>query len=95
MPKKEGNKRLMVCGCGFKSKDIDDATLSEKGSDTKKEVSVIERSDTDSLPLTDADCPKCGNDRAHYWLVQTRASDEPETKFLRCNKCKHTWRDYN
>ncbi|MBI1969528.1 transcription factor S, partial [Candidatus Woesearchaeota archaeon] len=20
--------------------------------------------------------------------------DEPETKFLRCQKCRHTWRDY-
>ncbi|MBI2108536.1 transcription factor S, partial [Candidatus Woesearchaeota archaeon] len=32
---------------------------------------------------------------AYFWLVQTRAGDEPETKFLRCEKCSHTWRDYD
>ena len=42
-----------------------------------------------------AECPKCGHRTAYFWLVQTRAGDEPETKFLRCEKCGHTWRDYN
>ncbi|MEK6946569.1 MAG: transcription factor S, partial [Nanoarchaeota archaeon] len=32
---------------------------------------------------------------AYFWLVQTRAGDEPETKFLKCEKCGHTWRDYD
>ena len=37
---------------------------------------------------------ECGLGKARFWLVQTRASDEPETKFFKCEKCKHTWRDY-
>ncbi|PJB94591.1 transcription factor S, partial [Candidatus Pacearchaeota archaeon CG_4_9_14_0_8_um_filter_35_24] len=24
----------------------------------------------------------------------TRAADESETKFYRCTKCDHTWREY-
>ena len=47
----------------------------------------------DTLPLTDADCPKCEHEKAYYWLVQTRAGDEADTKFLKCEKCKHTSRN--
>ena len=46
-------------------------------------------------PLTEAECPKCHNKKARYWTQQTRAGDEPETKFYKCEKCKHVWRDYS
>jgi len=59
------------------------------------DVEIVVKDTSEMLPLTDASCPKCGHDRAYYWLIQTRASDEPETKFMRCQKCKHTWRDYS
>ena len=49
--------------------------------------------DEKSLPETEAECPQCGNDKAYYWLVQTRAADEPETRFFRCTKCKKVWRE--
>ena len=41
------------------------------------------------------ECPKCRHKKAYYWTVQTRAGDEAETKFLKCEKCSHTWRDYD
>jgi DNA-directed RNA polymerase subunit M len=40
-------------------------------------------------------CEKCGNNAAYFWTQQTRAADEPETRFFKCTKCKHTWREYS
>lgn len=48
----------------------------------------------DALPATTIDCPKCGNDLAFWWMLQTRSADEPTTQFYRCTKCSHTWRNY-
>ena len=56
---------------------------------------LVLEEDTESHPLSDAECPKCGHNKAYFWLQQTRAGDEPETKFMKCEKCKHTWRDYS
>ncbi len=39
-------------------------------------------------------CPKCGNDEAYFWMMQTRSADEPMTRFYRCTRCRHTWREY-
>jgi DNA-directed RNA polymerase subunit M len=58
------------------------------------EFAAIDK-DISTLPVTKEECPKCGNNEAYYWLRQTRAGDEAETKFLKCTKCKHTWRDYS
>ncbi|MEM0290915.1 MAG: transcription factor S, partial [Thermoplasmata archaeon] len=30
-----------------------------------------------------------------YWMLkQTRAADEPETRFYICTKCGYRWREY-
>ena len=47
-----------------------------------------------TLPATKAECRKCGNMQAYYWMMQTRGADEPSTRFYRCTKCSHTWREY-
>ena len=94
MPKKQENKRILHCSCGYKSKDLEQAKLKEVVRDDGPGIAVIDK-DVEMLPLTDAECPLCKHPRAYFWLIQTRASDEPETKFLRCEKCRHTWRDYN
>jgi transcription factor S len=94
VPKKEGGKKVLACtSCKYKNKKLEVATLKETIK-KEKEVEVVENEET-PLPLTDAECPKCGHKKAHYWTVQTRAGDEPETKFLKCEKCKHVWRDYS
>jgi transcription factor S len=95
MPKREGNRKVLACSCGYKNKDTDQARITEGKVEKTKEVEVIDKGELQTLPKTDAECPKCGNRKAYFWLVQTRASDEPETKFLKCEKCGHTWRDYN
>jgi len=94
MPKKEGAKKLLACSCGYKSKDVSSATIKEEKLEKTKEIEVIDEKKMETLPLTEVECPKCGHKKAYFWLVQTRASDEPETKFMKCEKCSHTWRDY-
>jgi len=59
----------------------------------EKTIEAVEEA-IEALPETKIECPKCGYDTAYYWEVQTRASDEPQTTFYKCKKCKHTWRQY-
>lgn len=81
----------MVClKCGAKE-DAEAITISEKKIETKRPVDVTE--DLETLPITEAECPKCKNKEAYWWLRQTRGGDEPETRFFKCTKCKHTWRE--
>jgi transcription factor S len=95
LPKKEGSKKLLACSCGYKSTNVESAKIKETVPKKGKEVEVITKGELETLPKMKVKCPKCEHDTAYYWLVQTRAGDEPETKFLRCQKCEHTWRDYN
>jgi len=94
VPRLINNKRILSCSCGYSDKSAGGATLREE---VKKAVSieVVDKGDDETLPETEAECPKCKNKVAWYWLIQTRAADEPETKFLKCKKCRHVWRDYS
>lgn len=93
IPKKEDNKRVLACSsCGNIEKSTEKVKMKEFVTE-KKSVEVVHK-EFETLPLTEAECPKCGHKKARYWLVQTRAGDEPETRFLKCEKCKHTWREY-
>ncbi len=55
---------------------------------------------SDSVPPTasiikgDTRCPKCGYEELYYWVMQTRAADEPPTRFYKCRRCGYTWREY-
>ena len=97
-PKKTDVGVILVCPkCGF-TKDSSNSTL--------KFVSPIKRTSNDKIAVVDADnlpnviskvkiiCPKCGNNEAYWWMVQTRSGDEGSTRFFRCTKCGYTWREY-
>ncbi len=92
-PKKEDDKVILHCSCGYTSDGSGAGSLKEKVKETA-EIEVVEQ-DFETLPIAKEECPKCGNIGAYYWLVQTRSADEAMTKFLRCTKCKKTWRDYD
>ena len=94
-PKEEKGKKVLYCSCGFTKRDAEPTEIKETVLQDDKDVQVVSDDEAKMLPLTDAHCPKCSHNKAYYWLIQTRAGDEPETKFLRCEKCKHTWRDYS
>ena len=96
IPKKDGRKTIMTCPkCGYKTKDIEETKIAEKITTTKNVEVVDEEQDFSHLPIAEEECPKCGHKEAYHWSIQTRAGDEPETKFFKCKKCKHTWRDYS
>ena len=46
-----------------------------------------------SVQATQADCEKCGHDRAYFIEIQIRSADEPATIFYRCCKCSHVRRE--
>ena len=73
---------------------MEQTKITENVAKKSKGVEVVEKK-VNILPKTKAKCEKCGHGTAFFWTLQTRAGDEPETKFLRCEKCEHTWRDYD
>lgn len=87
----EKNKRVLACSCGYIQKKPEVDVIKEK-KEKREEVDIVQENDK-TLPVTEASCPKCDNGKAYYWLQQIRAGDEPETKFLKCTKCKHLWRE--
>ena len=80
--------------CGHQTKSDIKLESSEKIEDYFKGV-IINKGDEEIHPIVDAFCSKCQNNKAYFWTLQTRASDEAETKFFRCTKCRNTWRDYH
>jgi len=94
LPKKEGSKKTLACSCGYKSSNVEEAKITENVSKKSQDIEIVEKK-INILPKTKATCEECGNKEAFFWTVQTRAGDEPETKFLKCVKCEHTWRDYD
>lgn len=86
--KKDGCSR-----CNYSIKGRVKIKTSEKINE-KKEVVVVSEKDIEVHPIIIETCKKCGNNKAYFWTVQTRAGDEAETKFFKCTKCEHTWRDY-
>lgn len=96
VPQKKNGKVIMVCTqCGHKLEEEVDAKLSEKINDnTVKKIEVIEK-EIETRPLVNEECPECGHKKAHFWSKQTRAGDEAETRFYKCEKCKKQWRDYS
>ncbi|MDD5191902.1 MAG: transcription factor S [Candidatus Nanoarchaeia archaeon] len=89
----EKTKNFGCARCGYKAKGKVKIETSEQ-IQVKPKIGVIKEKDTDVFPVTNANCPKCNNGEAYFWTSQTRAGDEAETKFFRCTKCKHTWREY-
>lgn len=95
--KKDGNKKIFACSCGYKVSKLEEKpVIKETIKKEKKEIEIVDdKTELETLPKTEVECPKCHHNKAYFWTVQTRASDEPETKFMKCEKCLHTWRDYN
>lgn len=89
--------KYICLNCGY-NEEIEKKELN-KFSEEKKmkdKITVFEEIEGKSLPIdTEVECPKCGNKGAYFWTMQTRASDESETKFYRCIKCNYTWRIYD
>lgn len=90
----EKRKNFGCMRCGYTAKGKVRIEANEKMQE-KQEVGVIKDKDADVFPVINAVCPTCGNREAYFWTAQTRAGDEAETRFFRCTKCNHTWREYH
>jgi len=87
-------KKRGVCPrCGYSTKTKTKLKTSEK-IEGKKGITVISEKDSEVCPIIEEKCTKCGNKKAYFWTMQTRSTDEAETKFFKCTKCSFTWRDY-
>ena len=94
VPKAGSKSKSYACDCGYRTKQVPSTVLKEKITLEKKDqIEVIDKN-LETLPKTEEECPKCKNNGAYYWSVQTRAGDEAETRFFECTKCKHRWRAY-
>ena len=94
MPKRRSNKTYLHCSCGYSDRERKSVLIKEKSFIDKKKVEVVEK-EIETSPKTKEECPKCNHKEAYYWLVQTRAGDEAETRFFRCTKCNAIWRSYS
>ncbi|MEB3780258.1 MAG: transcription factor S [Desulfurococcales archaeon] len=96
-----GVKQLFCPRCGYEENMMDPGDVYKMK--TRVEHSPRERmiivSDQDPPPTAsivkgEMRCPKCGHDELLFWMMQTRAADEPPTRFYRCRRCGYTWREY-
>lgn len=97
VPEKKSQQTSFQCRSCGKSYDKHGGELkiTEKNEEDKKRINV-EEEEADNLPTTDDfECGECGNETAYWWMLQTRAADEPETRFFKCTDCGHTIREYD
>ena len=91
--KKVDGKVVFVCSsCGAIEGGV---KISQKVESKKKAVEVAKEGEGEIHEKVEAECPKCGNREAYTWMVQTRAADEAPTRFYKCTKCGHVWREYS
>lgn len=99
----KGKKAVVwICSkCGFKrrvegSGRVVVPLVVKEPEPVQESVAVIGREEQKlrTLPSVRVECPRCGNNMAFVWQVQTRGSDESSTQFFRCTKCGFTFREY-
>ncbi len=86
-------KRFACPKCRYVSKEKVKLVSSEKVA-KKIKIDVLHEKESNVWPVVSETCPKCGHCKAYYFTAQTRAGDEAETRFFKCVKCKHSWREY-
>ncbi len=99
-PKKINGKVVMVCpkcGEGKELSKVEQTQKQEIKHSKEESMVIIENPDElNTMPTKKMRCPKCAIVvDTQYWAVQTRSGDEAPTRFYRCMKCKHTWREYD
>jgi len=93
VPEEVGGKLMLVCNsCGYREQAGQEER--RKHSSSKSENVLVVEEEVKTAPTTHVICPYCGADRAYWWIRQTRAADEPSTRFYKCVKCGRVWREY-
>ncbi|TRO45736.1 transcription factor S [Candidatus Bathyarchaeota archaeon] len=98
---KAASLNLVCPKCGYQKKESGNTVEPKIGKviqhNPQQFVAVIGKKEQKlrTLPTVRIECPKCGNNTAYVWQVQTRSADESSTQFLRCTKCNYTFREYS
>ena len=93
---KEGGKAVWKCPkCGYVEGSYTATPIVErrKVGHTPDERPIVVKEDN-RPKVKGVICPRCGNDEAYVFVQQTRAADEPPTRFYTCTRCGYTWREY-
>lgn len=90
----EKKKKFSCANCGYTPRVKSNLIIKEKVKLDKAQEIEIRNKKIETLPKVKSECKKCKNNKAYYWLVQTRSSDEAETRFFECTKCGYRWREY-
>jgi len=96
---KETEETFLMCPKCTHEKSLSKPTVIPKtlGEKEQDQIVVIGKKEQKlrTLPTVTIVCPKCGNNLAYVWQVQTRRADEGATQFFRCTKCEYTFREYS
>jgi len=98
--KKSERKIQLICPkCGYEQEVKGEVATNSKvvEHNPQKLIAVIGKKEQKlrTLPTVKVECPKCKNNLAYAWQVQTRGADESSTQFFRCTKCNYTFREYS
>ena len=75
--------------------DLANATASGSEKSLKHLTEVVEEEEgKGDLRVGDIRCPECDKNEIFVVLMQTRSSDEPETKICTCKNCGKKFREY-
>ncbi len=94
LPKRKDGNIVIECSCGYNETGVKDIKITSATNNAKIET-VTNKVEENTLPICDMKCESCANPKSYFWEIQTRASDEPPTRFYKCTKCSHTWREYS
>ncbi|WP_326403765.1 transcription factor S [Infirmifilum sp. NZ] len=92
-----GKKVLKCQSCGYVKEPANPGRayrVEEKIERHPLDKVVVFDVDVATLPVVQFKCENCGNDKAYVYEVQTRAGDEPATRFYICTKCRKVYREY-
>lgn len=69
----------------------------EKEDDPMDRLNVNEEGDDETTrPTTKKECKTCDEEtEQEWWMEQTRASDEPPTRFYKCRQCGNVYKEYD
>ncbi|CAG9463166.1 unnamed protein product [Pedinophyceae sp. YPF-701] len=90
------DEALMRLYCGSCDYEYEmDRTISQDVPLEKKDVDDVLGSEEmwATAAKTQAMCPRCHHDEAYLKEFQTRSADEPTTRYHRCTKCHHAWKE--
>ncbi|GAB6946277.1 transcription factor S [Vulcanisaeta sp. JCM 16161] len=97
LTKKDGRTVWRCPKCGYEEEaNTSNAKLVERTTLARRDDKpiVLTKSGEEALPKVRKTCPRCGYEEAYFWVQQTRAADEPPTRFYKCVRCGYVWREY-